>query len=578
MHYTIRYSKPHRHFIDIIYTVEDVKGSSLEVQLPSWRPGRYELGNFAKNVRSFTVERTTGEKLAFRKITKDRWQIDTKEAQTVVVKYEYYAADLNAGSTFLDEEQLYVNPVNCLLYVPNRMSEQAVLDIEVPANYKLASPIRTGEHRMEATDVHELMDSPFIASVDLQCHEYLVSGIPFRIWFRGLGGTDASGVISDFKRFTEAQIAAFGDFPSKSYEFLIHALPNKAYHGVEHQACTVISLGPAYELFDRNGQYKELLGVSSHELYHAWNVKCIRPIEMMPYDYTRENYTRLGYVDEGVTTYMGDLMLYRADVFSTEEYLYELQRYIQRHFDNAGRLYYSVAESSYDTWIDGYVPGIPNRKVSIYTEGCMLAFICDTFIIRETGGKANLHTAMRRLYDAFGKVGKGYSEDDYWDTLAEIAGKSLQHIREAICEKPGDFTPFLEEACKTVGVEISKHANLNSIEGKWGMKADWTGERLRVQQVWPDSPADNAGLALGDEIISVRGEQLDAQHQNYLNSLPSKACSITFLRQGKLIRTEIQTGSPAYYPIYHLSMNVNLSGESTDFHEAWHGTSIKVEG
>ena len=141
-------------------------------------------------------------------------------------------------------------------------------------------------------------------------------------------------------------------------------------------------LGPSYVVFD--AVYPDLLGVSSHELYHTWNVKAIRPIELFPYDFTKENYSELGYLCEGVTTYMGDLFLFKSNVFSEEEYFNELNQQLQKHFDNPGRFNYSVAASSFDTWLDGYVPGVPNRKVSIYTEGCLIALVCDLMIIHHS--------------------------------------------------------------------------------------------------------------------------------------------------------------------------------------------------
>jgi predicted metalloprotease with PDZ domain len=181
---------------------------------------------------------------------------------------------------------------------------------------------------------------------------------------------------------------------------------------VEHTNSTVIALGPSYGVMNNKG-YEDLLGVSSHELFHAWNIKTIRPVEMMPYDYSRENYSRLGYVAEGVTTYYGDVMLLRSGVFTEEQYLKTFNELLEKHFNNFGRLNLSVADSSFDTWLDGYKQGVPGRKASIYTEGALCAFMLDIIIRKNSNNKRSLDDLMRLLYEEFGKKQRGYSEGEY---------------------------------------------------------------------------------------------------------------------------------------------------------------------
>ena len=209
-------------------------------------------------------------------------------------------------------------------------------------------------------------------------------------------------MLQDFKLFIEYQIQLFGSFPHKAFLFLFQITPYRSYHGVEHHKSTVILLGPSYDIF--KNFYSELLGVSSHELYHVWNVKNIRPQEMAPYDFSRENYTQMGYVTEGVTTYMGDRILYESGVFSLNQYFEELQKLFQRHFHNDGRNHYSVAESSWDSWLDGYVAGAPARKVSIYVEGALISLICDAKIRKSTSYKKSLHDVMKSMYQGSDKL------------------------------------------------------------------------------------------------------------------------------------------------------------------------------
>lgn len=302
-----------------VQAIFPVSSESTRVHLPSWRPGRYELGNFAKNVKGFKVTDTGHKRLDFKKESKDCWVVDTKGVKEIIVEYNYYSVDLNAGSTYLSKDQLYVNPVNCCVFTKETAEEEITLELNIPEKWEIACSMEKEGRVLKAANFDELADSPMICSGNLQYASYNVADVNFHLWFQGECKPDWDRLIKDFKAFTEKQIEKYNEFPTKNYHFLFQILPFKAYHGVEHCKSTVIALGPSYDVF--GSLYKELLGVSSHELYHTWNVKNIRPIEMHPYDFTKENYSRLGYICEGITTYMGDLFLLKSGVFNLQQYL-----------------------------------------------------------------------------------------------------------------------------------------------------------------------------------------------------------------------------------------------------------------
>ncbi|MFN6039048.1 MAG: M61 family peptidase, partial [Bacteroidota bacterium] len=269
-----------------------------------------------------------------------------------------YAAEINAGSTYLDNTQLYVNPVNCCVYVPERMSEEHVLELKLPVNYKVCGSLKkSSEFTLHATNFEELADSPFIASASVKTISFFANDLPVHLHFMGECLPDEKKLVEDFKKFTEHSLDFFGDAPISEYHFLFQILPYRFYHGVEHLKSTVIALGPGYNLM-QGSTYEDLLGVSCHELFHLWNIKTIRPVEMQPYDYTKENYAHTGYVYEGFTTYYGDLLLYQCGVFNQEQYFKTLEERLDKHFHNYGRFNLSLANSSFDNWLDGYVPGV----------------------------------------------------------------------------------------------------------------------------------------------------------------------------------------------------------------------------
>ncbi len=504
--YKIIYSEPHRHFVEVELTVSEVDSDTVQFQLPAWRPGRYELGNFAKNVQRFQAFAKSGEALSFRKLTKDLWEVETNGSTSVKVAYNYFADELNGGSTFVDHLQLYVNPINCLMYVPERINQPATLELDIPSDWTVATGMRSvGKNRYKVKDFHELADSPFIASNGLQHQSYTISDTLFHIWFQGEFKPDWERILNDFRKFTQVQIDAMGDFPVKEYHFLYQIRTYQTYHGVEHQNSTVIVLGPSYDIL-KPVLYDEFLGVSSHELFHTWNVKTLRPIEMQPYDYTKENYTRLGFVAEGVTTYAGDLFLYQAQCFSDFEFFKNIHTLLQRHFHNYGRFNLSVADSGFDTWLDGYQKGIPDRKTSIYNEGALLAMMLDISLLRDTNNEKGLMAAMRLLYERFGKKGIGYGEKDYQDVIEEIGGRSYEQFFKDYYYGVKNIEAELHELLGHVGIEVRDTRSRLYFENRFGFKVEYIKERsARITDIAPDSIASKARLKLGDEIVSING-------------------------------------------------------------------------
>ena len=533
MKYNFKINNPAQHFIEIVTVVVVNNRLNVSLNLPSWRPGRYELGNFAKNIKDFIVKDDAGNNLFFKKVAKDEWLINTEGVKSICVSYLYYANELNAGSTFLDENQLYVNPINCCLYDKENIDNECNVFLEIPDDYTVATALKniTTNH-YKATDFHELVDSPFICSNSLKEHQYVSSGIVFYLCFQGEIKPDWQLIIKDFKKFTDYQIEKFKSFPVKEYYFLFQITPYAAYHGVEHHCSTVILLGPSYDVF--KAKYSSLLGVSSHELYHTWNVKGIRPKDMLPYDYSKENYTHMGYVTEGVTTYMGDRMLFESEVFSLKQYFKELETLLSRHFHNDGRSHYSVAESSFDTWLDGYLAGIPGRKVSIYVEGALIALICGARIRKNTNNDFSLHDVIREMYSGNNEI-VGYDREFYQNLLEKISGTSFQDIFEDLIYGHEDFSSYLKSAFEFFNWSYSQESSKNMM-WNYGFKANWVNGSFNVLNVLEGSAAALSGIVKEDKVHSVNGFKLKNDLNNWLEYFKKDEIAISFERAGELKR------------------------------------------
>ncbi len=545
--YTFSSEEPNKHYVQIKVTIPVSKDITL-VHLPSWRPGRYELGNFAKNINQFRIYNDQKKALSFQKVSKDTWEISTSATEFITVQYNYYASELNAGSTFLSDNQLYVNPVNCCVYTEETQHLPCAIELSIPESWQVATSLAGENKSRTAVNFDELADSPFICSPLLQVEKYQVNNTQFYVWFNGEIKVDWDRILPDFEAFSKKQIEKFIEFPVKEYHFLIQILPTKAYHGVEHCKSTVITLGPTHDIF--KGLYKELLGVSSHELYHSWNVKTIRPAAMWPYDFKKENYSELGYIYEGITTYMGDLFLLKSGVFTLDQYLTEFNVQLQKHFDNPARFNYSVAQSSFDTWLDGYVPGAPGRKVSIYTEGCLLAFVTDLKIREATSNKYGLDEVMKRLYFEFPMQGKGISESDYKTKLENVSGISFDSFFSDFIHGTNPYESILTESLEYLGLELThKPASLYS-EGRLGMKLLPLGKSFYLTAMYPGGPAELGGLRIGDEIIAINGFVLNNDIESWFAYFDEDIKEITFVREGKIRSVQLPEVQRFFYVTY----------------------------
>jgi predicted metalloprotease with PDZ domain len=429
MNYKITIEDPNSKYIAIEATLYHNNNKEIEVQLPAWRPGRYELQNFAKNIQTFEAFTRDGILLQTKKITKDRWLVDAQGNSEVVLKYRYYADQTDAGGSYVDKSLLYVNPINCCVYVEGRIDEKCTVAVEGIEKQELAGGMRStfvnGFHHFDADDFCHLTDLPFLLSAKLQHEVYEVNDVSFHIWVAGHCEIPWNEVLSDFQKFTQTQFDVFGEFPEPDYHFVLWVLPTAYYHGVEHRNSTMMVLGPDTQPFDE--VYGDLLGLASHELFHAWNVCKIRPVELIPYNYTKENYFETCFVAEGITTFYGDWMLYRSGVFDENQYNKELETCYRRHFETAGEATQSLTESSFDLWLDGYTRSVPNRKVSVYHKGAIAAQILQ-FQLEKVG--KSLDDVMQLMWERFGKPFTGYTFEDYKTCCEEIIGYDLSDYFE----------------------------------------------------------------------------------------------------------------------------------------------------
>jgi predicted metalloprotease with PDZ domain len=570
MHYQFSVSHPASHFVNINLKLKVDGTKETLLKLPLWRPGRYELGNFAKNIRSFQVKKTNGESVSWRKKTKSTWLLNTENTDVVEISYQYYCNQLDAGACYSDNEQLYINPIHCCFYTDTNRSLPCT--IEIISNFKhIATSLKKiSENTFVSENFDELVDSPFIASDRLKHYQYQTGKITFHIWINGAFNPVESTLIADFKVFTEYQLAMMQHFPADEYHFMIQAVNHPFYHGVEHLKSTVLVIGPASKLQGRN-LYNELIGVASHELFHVWNVKTIRPIEMLPYCYDAENYAETGYVYEGATTYYGDLILARCGYFSESEYFEELNIRINKHLSNEGRFNYSVAQSSFDTWLDGYTPGIPGRKTSIYDEGSLISFMLDFLIRKYSGNQSSLDNVFLKLYRDYGLKGIGYSAADYLAICSETAGKPLDDFFKHYVNSASCYKTLLEEVFNFAGLTLEEVPALKLTERIYGFKLLQEGTVSLIHQIASGSPAFLNGLAIGDELIAINGIKTIGNDFETTDDTFSDSIQVMVFRNGKMMPFNLKSSSKTFFPSYRIKHALSKTKEQETFFNLWIG-------
>lgn len=563
MKYTITPDSPLKHLLNIILEVDTKDKLFIDLKLPIWRPGRYEAANYSKNIQKIKFTDIYGTQLSYIKLNASTWRIKANN-KNIIAHYSYYAHQMDAGNSWYSEDQLYINFVNCMLYSEDHLNEPHYVQIDLPNNYNIACGLKKSGHDLIANNYYELVDSPMMSSDSLEELTYKVNGVPFSIWLQGSNSLDRDRVVKDFIKFSENQLKMMGEFPFKEYHFLNQLTPYKHYHGVEHGNSTVICIGPSNEL-STEALYSEFAGVSSHELFHAWNILKIRPKELLPYDFGKPAVFPTGYVAEGFTTYYGDLILTRSGVFDDKWYFNELNKLFQRHFHNGGRLNNSVVDSSYDLWVDGYQPSAPHKKSSIYVEGAMIALTLDLLIRRASNSIRCLDDMMLVLWNDYAKKNQGYTHQTIKEIAEKLFGNSLDTYFEQYVNGTRDKAELINELLGFAGCELVINDNPNFLEREFGLKL------LNQDGQWIISSIEEGSLAekhfsIKDKVLKINGRDVDDE---LVSSIKANKLTFEIERNFSKCSVLVAAQNESYYKKYTIEKIKNPSEEQKNSYYKW---------
>jgi predicted metalloprotease with PDZ domain len=530
--YSILPSKPEAHLFEVRCTVDNPDPWGQKFSLPAWIPGSYLMREFAKHV--VRIRAQSGRKqLPIVKLDKNTWQVAPHDG-TVTVTMEIYAWDLSVRGAHLDTTHAFFNGPAVFLRVEGREHEPVEVEILAPRgakyrNWKVATAMRTKGARMygfgiyQAADYDELLDHPVeVGTFDLVT--FKAAGVQHDVAVTGRHRTDMRRMARDLKKLCETQIEFFGaPAPMDRYVFLVTAVGD-GYGGLEHRASTSLICSrndlPAEGMDKPTGGYRTFLGLASHEYFHTWNVKRIKPAAFSPYDFDRENYTTLLWAFEGFTSYYDDLLLARAGLISRNTYLETLGRNITSLLRVAGRKKQTAAESSFDAWIKYYRgdENTPNAGVSYYLKGSLIALCLDLLIRAQTGGRRSLDHVMRALWKRYGMKGIGVPEDGIEQVTEQVTGLKLQRFFDQAVRSTTDLP--LQKLLAVMGVDMhqrpprsgadrrdprSKKERLASRGVSLGVRSGSDGGDLKISQVFDGGAAQHAGISAGDILIALDG-------------------------------------------------------------------------
>ncbi|RFS29259.1 M61 family peptidase [Acinetobacter sp. SWAC5] len=507
LHYQIEFDDYRQHLVHV--TARFLADPTQILSLPTWIPGSYLIREFSKHIESVRAYDEDGRILKIQKFEKNKWRLFNTDHELITVEYDVYAYDLSVRGAYVDEKRLYVNPACVCLALEGQEHKAIEVELFLPQelkHFQLATGLKSrtlvkGRFTLEADNYAQLIDAPFELAEQTR-FSFKAEGIPHEFVVSGKHAMNATRMQQDIEKICATEIQMFGSAPFKDYTFMTMATGN-SYGGLEHPNSTSLisprdDLPKANEPVEPSADYQRFLGLCSHEYFHSWLVKFIRPENFVNYDLNREGYTSLLWIFEGFTSYYDDLILLRSGVISQASYIKLLKAQIDRYLQNPGREVQSVSESSFDAWVKFYRQdeNSNNAGTSYYNKGCLVA-LCLDLGLRLRG--SSLDALMRKLYEN-AQNGIQVNERTIVELCNELTGdnwiEQINHLVNTTDELP------LDQLFPEFGLSYTLN---NDKALPFGLKLTDKPEGVVVSSARRDGVAAKAGLSANDVIVAIDG-------------------------------------------------------------------------
>lgn len=560
--YKISWGDAESHLFDIEIQFR-ASARTAELRLPAWRPGRYLIQNYAANVRQWWAKNAHGKELSVEKIDKSTWSVQTKPGERVTFGYRFFAGVLDAGSSYLSNEEAYFNGTNLFMMVEGQREASASLQIDTPEGWNVETQlVADTKGRYWARDYDYLIDSPVIVSPSVVTHTFDEGGCRVSLVFQNAKGDLTERFVEPVRRIVRAHAELFGGIPTREYRFLYHYAD--LWHGVEHEDSCSITVKSDEVAGSNPGDdgYDHFLAITSHEFFHLWNVKRILPAKFFPYDYSQEVYTRLLWAMEGITSYFGERAILRSGLWSRERYLKHLAGEIATLESSPGRHFLSLSQASFDGWLQdpAQMHDKGNAWISFYNKGEVVAALLDLEIRRRTAGRRSLDDLMLTLWSRYGKKKRALEEDAIQKAAVSVSGS--------------DFSDFFRRYVD--GVEPLPY---DVVFGAFGLQlTNEAGEprgelnatvALRNGRLIVASSVDPE-LQEGDEIIAINDVRVTTTQGISKAIGTSDICSIVIARNGSV--STVRTHSVPTHPDVWKISETAADPDAIDLRDGWLGS------
>jgi len=585
LRYELQFEKPNTHLMDVTIHVTDLKGPSVEFAMPDWAPGSYAIEDYAANVQRFRATDPGGKSLAWRKTDSQTWRIELTGAGAVTVEYQVFGDLLQNNQAQYNERHVFIGGPSVWMYLVGGKERPIELTIAVPSGWKVATGMEhTSDHTFRAADYDWFADAPLEIS-DFAEKDFQVLGSTYHVIVHDVEGRkDFSKFAADIQKTVEtmvpimAPVAAAGEqaAPFKEYWFLFH-IARHTGGGLEHLNSTQINFGMDWDdtgpAGDFGTQYLLKLFVTSHEFFHAWNVKRLRPRPLGPFDYTQMVHTPSLWISEGLTSYYGSLVLERAGLVTPQQYLDGIGKLITKFEQEPGRNERSIEDTSWDTWFPRALGqrenNLANTFYSYYDGGQVMGHILDFAIRQNTKNQKSLDDWMRLLYSRYALPKLGFDPEDAVRAASEVAGTDVSGIfRQYISGKePIPYEKYFAYAGITVEKKLDTDKPWMGIDTKKGDDGHAT-----ITNVAPGSPAEAAGLDRQDAILAVDGRavEVDGYDRALKEHKPGDTVRFTIVRSGELKEIPLTfTANP--HATYTLKPMEKQTGEQKAIYNGWLG-------
>lgn len=540
--YTVSMSKPWTHLLEVEMRVSwDAMPERLELKMPVWTPGSYLVREYARHVQNFSVAGAdANSSLAWQKINKNTWEIETKGAKSVTARYLVYSNELTVRTNELNDEHAFWNNTAMLMFVKGQLGASPTIRVNPYGTWKVATglPAVAGQaNTFRAENFDVLYDAPFEVSNFTEL-KFEVQGKPHRYVITGEANYDPQKLVADTAKIVEESYKIFGELPYNDYTFIVNT---RGGGGLEHLNSTALQVNRFG--FRPNTRYIGFLGLVAHEFFHLYNVKRIRPDVLGPFDYENENYTKLLWVAEGATEYYSNLLLVRAGLMSDREYLRQNAALFTALQNRPGRLETSLESASFDAWIKYYRQdeNAINNQISYYDKGAIVNMMLDLAIRSSSNGAKSLDDVMRYLYAEFFKKNKNFTPADYQKASELMAGRSLEDFFAKYVRGVAeiDYNAFANPFGLTVNSRTP-----NAARAYLGADTVEAGDRLNIRSLPAGTPAYEQGLNTGDQIVAIDGNRVSTTFlTSYLTEKkPGDKVRITVFRFDRLRDFEITLG------------------------------------